>query len=190
MPDMLIESIGYGLGTRDMPNRPNVLRGIIGDAAETGTSFDTVCVIETHLDDCNPEWLGMMMETLLDQGALDVAYTPLQMKKNRPGIRVTLICDPAQRIEFEKTLLQNSSAIGVRAYETRRRKLQREVKSVETEIGQIDIKCLYDGDQLIRITPEYESCRHLAEKHNRPLPEIYRLAERAADHLFDDQGAS
>ena len=187
MPDMQIENVGYGLGTWDMQDRPNVLRGVIGEAEEIGVQFDTVAVIETHLDDCNPEWLGGLMEMLFDAGALDVAYTPLQMKKDRPGIRMTVICSPDLAAQMETLMLRNSSAIGVRRYQTRRRKLLRESQTVSTELGEAQIKCLFDDEQLVRITPEYESCRQLAEANKKPLPEIYRLVERAADHLFDRQ---
>ena len=88
---------------------------------------------------------------------------------------------------MENILLRNSSAIGVRRYRTRRRKLLREQRTVQTKLGDVLVKCLYDGKRLVRITPEYDSCRKLAEINNRPLPEIYRLAERAADVLFDQQ---
>nr|NIS43029.1 LarC family nickel insertion protein [Desulfuromonadales bacterium] len=107
----------------------------------------------THLDDCNPEWLGGLMEGLFDDGALDVAYTPLQMKKNRPGIRMTVICPPDLAMQMETTILQNSSAIGVRRYQTRRRKLLRENRTVRTELGEAAVKCLYDGERLVRVTP-------------------------------------
>jgi uncharacterized protein (TIGR00299 family) protein len=185
MPEMTIEAIGHGLGSRDMPERPNVLRGIIGDTAEVRAEDDRVTVIETHLDDGNPEWLGYLMEKLFTAGALDVAWTPLQMKKNRPGTRLAVICDPADRTTMERLILRDSSAIGVRAYETRRRKLQRENCEVRTELGTVQVKCLYDDDALVRVTPEFESCRQLAEQKQIPLPEVYRLAERAADELFN-----
>lgn len=186
MPEMTIEKIGYGLGTRDMKDRPNVLRGIIADVEEFSSNHDTVSVIETHLDDCNPEWLGYLIDLLMAHGALDVAYTPLQMKKNRPGVRITVISPVDLAHEMEKQLLLQSSAIGVRRYETRRRKLQRESQTVMTHLGEVVVKCLYDGHKLVRITPEFESCRTIAEQSNRPLPDVYRLAERAADSLFEN----
>lgn len=184
MPGMSIESIGYGLGTRDMKSRPNVLRGIIG-RVKGDHERDTVSVIESHLDDCNPEWLGHLMDQLFDRGALDVAYSPLQMKKNRPGVGLTVISPIELATELEKTILLNSSAIGVRRYETRRRKLSRETATVTTAVGEVTVKLLYDDSVLVRVTPEYESCRRLAELVGRPLPEIYRMAEQAADSLLD-----
>ena len=187
MPAMIIEQTGYGLGSRDMADRPNALRGIIGDTATISTAYDTVSVIETHLDDCNPEWLGTLMEQMMDQGALDVAYSSLQMKKNRPGIRVTVISEVTLADKMEKLLLRHSSAIGVRRYETRRRKLRRESRNVNTPLGAATVKCLYDDGELMRVTPEHASCRELALKSDRPLPEVYRLVERAADNLFKDE---
>ena len=184
MPEMVLAAIGHGLGTRDLKNRPNVLRGLLGDAEEVRATDDRATVIETHLDDGNPEWLGYLMEKLLAAGALDVAFTPLEMKKNRPGTRITVVCTPADRMTMETQLLRHTSAIGVRAYETRRRKLRRENREVQTDLGPITVKCLYDGSELVRVTPEFESCRNIAEATDRPLPEIYRIAERAADRFF------
>ena len=189
MPAMTIDRTGYGLGSRDMADRPNALRGIVGDTTVVSNEYDTVSVLETHLDDCNPEWLGALMEQMLDQGALDVAYSSLQMKKNRPGIRVTVISEIALADLMEKLLLRHSSAIGVRRYETRRRKLRRENKHVSTPLGEATVKCLYDDKELVRVTPEYESCKKLALQNDRPLPEVYRLTERAADVLFKDEEA-
>ncbi|MBE0500908.1 MAG: nickel pincer cofactor biosynthesis protein LarC [Desulfuromonadales bacterium] len=187
LPAMTIETIGYGLGRRNRQDRPNVLRGIIGEVTTSGADADRVSVLETHLDDCNPEWLGALMEQLLHQGALDVAYAPLQMKKNRPGIRVTVISKIETAETLEKLLLRHSSAIGVRRYETSRRKLQRENKEVTTPFGPAMVKCLYDGQELIRVTPEFSSCHELAQRNSRPLPEIYRLVERSADTLFKNE---
>ncbi|PLX73768.1 MAG: TIGR00299 family protein [Desulfuromonas sp.] len=184
LPAMTIEKSGYGLGTRDIEGRPNVLRGIIGETVTNNGSTDTVSVIETHLDDCNPEWLGALIETLFEQGALDVVYAPLQMKKNRPGTRITVICRPETAGTMERLILRHSSAIGVRRYQAERRKLRREENVVETAVGPAEVKCIYDGDTLIRVTPEFESCRQLAKATDRPLPEVYRLAEQAAAALF------
>jgi hypothetical protein len=186
LPAMTIDRTGYGLGSRDMKDRPNALRGIIGEAT-TNTDSDTVTVLETHLDDCNPEWLGALMDQLMERGALDVAYSPLQMKKNRPGIKVTVISKIEEADTMEKLLLRHSSAIGVRSYETRRRKLHRENKQIDTPLGAATVKYLYDEGKLVRITPEYESCRKLALKNDRPLPEVYRLVERASDSLVPSE---
>ena len=121
---------------------------------------------------------------LLDAGALDVWFTPIQMKKNRPGTRITVISPEALADRLAELVLLESSAIGVRRYQAERRKLRREENVVETAVGPAEVKCIYDGDTLIRVTPEFESCRQLAKATDRPLPEVYRLAEQAAAALF------
>lgn len=186
LPEMTLSAVGYGVGGRDLIDRPNLLRGLLGQASEQG-DCDQVCVLETHLDDANPEWLGALMEQLLLAGALDVGYSPLQMKKNRPGVRVTVIAPPPLAEPLSRLLLRQSSAIGVRRSMTERRKLRRQAGGVITALGEAAVKLIYDGEQLLRITPEFESCRLLAEQSGRPLPEIYRLVERAAESLFMGQ---
>ncbi|MBW6510923.1 MAG: nickel pincer cofactor biosynthesis protein LarC [Desulfuromonadaceae bacterium] len=173
--------VGYGVGSRDPEERPNVLRGFLAQhGGIAGLETDQVAVIETHLDDANPEWLGDLMERLFDAGALDVAYAPLQMKKNRPGVRITVIASLKQRELLARQLLHHSSAIGVRCYETTRYKLRRAAATLTTELGEVQVKLLFDGDALVRVTPEYDSCREVARRHQRPLADVYRLAEIAS----------
>ncbi|MHB1397232.1 MAG: nickel pincer cofactor biosynthesis protein LarC [Trichloromonadaceae bacterium] len=191
LPEMLLTAVGYGVGGRDLPDRPNLLRGLLGEASSQG-DCDQVCVLETHLDDANPEWLGALMEQLLRAGALDVGYSPLQMKKNRPGVRITVIAPPPLAEDLSRLLLHQSSAIGVRRTLVERRKLRRQSASVATALGEAAVKLIYEGEQLLRITPEFDSCRQLSEQSGRPLPEVYRLVERAADRFYlgtgcDDQ---
>ena len=184
LPTMTLERIGYGVGSRDLDDRPNVLRGLLGAAAATGPEADEVTVLECHIDDGNPEWLGVLVEDLLAAGALDAAFGPLQMKKNRPGTRLTVVAPPAQETDLARRVLRQSSAIGIRLHRERRLKLRREGASVETSIGPARVKLLFEGETLLRVTAEAESCRQLAAKSGRPLPEIYRLVERAADTFF------
>jgi hypothetical protein len=186
LPAMTMEKTGYGVGGRHLPDRPNLLRGILGETSAAGET-DRVAVLETHLDDANPEWLGALMDRLLEEGALDAGYAPLQMKKNRPGLRVTVVAPLDRADRLCRLLLRESSAIGVRRYETCRTKLRREEKEVATSLGAARVKLLYDGGELVRVTPEYDSCRQLSETGGRPLPEVYRLVERAADELFEKQ---
>lgn len=183
LPAMTLAAVGYGVGGRDLADRPNLLRGLLGESSEAG-DCDQVSVLETHLDDANPEWLGALLEKLLQAGALDVGYSPLQMKKNRPGVRVTVIAPMHLAEPLSRQLLHQSSAIGVRRYTTERRKLRRQGAKVNTALGEAAVKLIYEGEQLLRITPEFESCRQLAEQNRRPLPEVYRLVERAAEDLF------
>ena len=185
MPDMVLSEVGYGVGGWQLDDRPNLLRGLLGDAScPRGMDMDQVTVIESHLDDCPAEWLGTLMERLIKEGVLDIAYSPLQMKKDRPGIRLTAIAEPAQADRVARLILRETSAIGVRLYEARRRKFRREIQTIDTEWGSAQIKLIFDGEQLLRITPEHASCVQLAEAHGRPLPDIYRLVTAAANRQF------
>ena len=189
LPEMTIERIGYGVGGWQLEDRPNLLRGVIGTkTAVAGMARDTVTVIETHLDDSSPEWLGSLLERLMSDGALDVGFTPLQMKKNRPGTCLTVVALPQQAESLSQTILRESSAIGVRMYESRRLKLRREPAVVATDFGEARVKLIYQGEQLLRLTPEHDSCQALAKATGRPLPEIYRLVTATANRRFGLEG--
>lgn len=185
LPAMTLGRVGYGVGGHELTDRPNLLRGLLGEpAAASGLQRDEIVVLECHLDDSPPEWLGDLSERLLEAGALDVALAPLQMKKNRPGCALTVLAEPADETALTRLILTGSSAIGLRSSRARRFKLERRLASVTTELGEVRVKLIYDAGQLLRITPEYDDCRALSRHSGRPLPEIYRLAERAADKLF------
>lgn len=185
MPEMTIERIGYGVGNLELEDRPNLLRGIVGQkSAATDFELDLVTLIETHIDDSSPEWLGSLIDRLMTDGALDAACAPLQMKKGRPGTRLTVVARPHEAKRLAETILRESSAIGVRMHETRRMKLRREPATVQTECGEASVKLIYEGKLLLRITPEHASCQRLAEATGRPLPEIYRLVTTAANRRF------
>ncbi len=186
LPEMTIERIGYAVGGWELDDRPNLLRGIIGSKpAIAGFESDTVTVIETHLDDSSPEWLGSLIDRLMTDGALDAAFAPLQMKKNRPGTRLTVVAQPQEAEHLAQLVLRESSAIGVRMHETRRLKLRREPATVQTDFGEAAVKLIYEGEKLLRITPEHASCQKLAEATGRPLPEIYRVVTATANRRFD-----
>jgi len=182
-PTMTLEQVGYGVGSRDPADRPNLLRGCLG-RVESRAGRDRVTVIESHIDDSTPEQLGYLMERLLAGGALDVGYSPLQMKKNRPGVRLTVVARPAEKEHLARFILRESSAIGVRFYESERLKLRREAGVVTTDLGEAVVKLIFEGEELLRITPEFESCRSLAEATESPLAEIYRLVEHAAEEKY------
>ena len=185
MPAMTIERVGYGIGGWELDDRPNLLRGFVGKrAAATDFEHDSVTVIETHLDDSSPEWLGSLIDRLITDGALDVAFSPLQMKKNRPGTRLTVVTQPHEAKQLAQTILRESSAIGVRMHEAHRMKLRREPATVQTEFGEAAVKLIYEGKQLLRITPEHASCQQLAETTGKPLPVIYRVVTAAANRRF------
>ncbi len=185
MPEMIIGRIGYGVGGWQLEDRPNLLRGIVGTKSATdGFERDTVTVIESHLDDSSPEWLGALIDRLMSNGALDAGFTPLQMKKNRPGSSLTVVARSHDAPRLAELILHESSAIGVRMHETRRMKLRREAADVQTDCGEATVKLIFHGQQLLRIAPEYDSCRKLAESTGRPLPEVYRVVTAAANRRF------
>jgi uncharacterized protein (TIGR00299 family) protein len=189
LPEMTIGRIGYGVGGWVLDDRPNLLRGITGSKAATeGFDRDTVTVIETHLDDSSPEWLGSLIDRLMSDGALDAAFEPLQMKKNRPGTRLTVVAKPQEAECLAQMILRESSAIGVRMHETRRMKLRREPATVQTGFGEASVKLIYEGEKLLRITPEHASCQKLAEMTGRPMPEIYRVVTTTANRQFGLEG--
>ena len=188
MKGVIPERIGYGLGTRDMHTRPNVLRAVLGhldssvDQSESlDWHADTVTVIETNLDDINAEHLGYFVETALECGALDVFYTPIQMKKNRPGVLLTILCNDTDVDRFSEKILRETSAFGVRYRNVARRKLQREQIMVKTSFGQVQVKLGRLNGKLIQASPEYESCRELALNKEVTIKEVYSAALKSLD---------
>ena len=182
------ERIGYGLGTRDMLTRPNVLRAVLGQAKTVDETKpldwerDTVNVIETNLDDINAEHLGYFVEAALKAGALDVFHTPIQMKKNRPGVLLTVLCAGGDVDRFSEMILRETTALGIRRYAVDRRKLRREVVAVETPLGQVRVKLGRLNGELVQVAPEYESCREIAVKVGLPLKDIYVAAQKALEN--------
>ena len=183
MRDLIARQVGYGLGTRDNKTRPNVVRAVLADAAEDAVGehdweTDTIAVLETNLDDVSGEVLGHFVETTLAAGALDVFHTPIQMKKNRPGVLLTVLCSAADADKFTVRLLRHTSAFGVRRSFTERRKLRREFVNVKTEFGEIPVKLGKLDGETVQAAPEFEVCRAKAVQAGVPLREVYDAALR------------
>lgn len=172
MPPMVIQKIGYGVGQRDLPESPNLLRILIGEDRPDAET-ETVVLLETNLDDTNPEWLGFLMERLFDAGALDVAFVPIQMKKNRPGIQVQVMGRPDQKEVLMEILFRESATLGVRFRYAVRSIAGHSPETVDSPWGQIAVKkiALRNGGYFVQ--PEFEACRDIALQHDRPLREIY-----------------
>jgi hypothetical protein len=183
MRDFAAEKIGYGLGTRDNRTRPNVLRALLGETSSGAQAHDwetdTISVLEANLDDLNPEILGYFVERALTAGALDVFHTPIQMKKNRPGVLLTLLCAEIDADKFTELLLRETSTFGVRRHSTERRKLAREFATVKTAHGEVTIKLGKLDGKIIQAAPEFESCKTVAEQAKVPLKQVYDEAKRA-----------
>jgi len=176
-PSFICRAVGCGAGDRDFGDGPNVLRVFMGDKADP-LPGDEVRVLEAHIDDMNPEILGYLMDRLLAAGALDVAFSPLQMKKNRPGVRITAIIPAAGVETMARMVLTETSATGVRHYPVVRLKLERHVEERETSLGMVKVKVVSEGGVMLRTVPEFEECRRIAETKGIPLQEVYRIIER------------
>ncbi len=172
MPPMTIGKTGYGSGTRELKDRPNMLRVIMG-TLQSGTRKESVRVLEANIDDMNPEWAGYLMERLFEEGALDVSFIPAQMKKNRPGILVKIVCNENQQNLLTAILFQESTTAGVRSYRAERSIVTRRSTTIRTRYGSIKAKVLGDGSGGERIVPEFEECRRLAQSKKLPLRKIY-----------------
>jgi hypothetical protein len=177
MPEMKIARVGYGLGTRDPSARPNVLRAILGDRTATlAAETDEITQIETNLDDLSPELAGAAMERLFAGGALDVFFTGVQMKKNRPGFVVTVLCPHEKASELARILLTETTAFGVRMHRAQRLKLRREFHQRETPYGIVRVKLGFLGDELVQAVPEYASCHDVAARAGVSVKDVYIAA--------------
>jgi pyridinium-3,5-bisthiocarboxylic acid mononucleotide nickel chelatase len=172
MPPMVVESIGYGAGTRMLADRPNLLRVLLG-RNEQPSRTDTVVVLEANVDDASPEWLGFLMERLFDEGALDVLFCPVQMKKNRPGVLVQVIGNPLHKDLLTEILFRESTTLGVRFRYSQRTTLERSSEEVDSPWGKMQVKKVRQPDGSFRLFPEYEACRKIARDENLPIREIY-----------------
>jgi uncharacterized protein (TIGR00299 family) protein len=178
LPPMRPRRIGYGAGSRDFGDTPNVLRVVIGDA-DVAASVHLVVVIEAEIDDMNPQLYGVLMDRLLATGALDVYYTPIQMKKNRPGTLLTIIAPPSLKDPLTTIVFRESTTIGVRFSEVRRECLERETLTVETPLGSVRVKVARRDGVVMNAAPEFDDCLRLAGEHQRPVKDIQALAVQA-----------
>jgi len=184
VPSMKVEQVGYGAGDNDFPSTPNVLRVLIGEAAESvrlkaDTTASSVVVIECEIDDMNPQLFGVAMERLYAAGALEVFYVPVQMKKNRPGTLLTVVAPPGLRGALSEIIFSETTTIGLRYSEVDRECLVREHANVETAVGTVRMKLAWRNGKLVNAAPEFEDCAKLAAEHNVPVKEVQALAVKA-----------
>jgi hypothetical protein len=179
IPAMTLTAVGYGAGTRDLPI-PNVLRVLVGEQPSTGDALiERLVVLETNVDDMNPEVYDHVMRRLFEAGALDVFLSPIQMKKNRPATRIHVLCSPEQVAGMKGILFAETTTLGVRQTEVMRHALARHVEEVETAYGKVRVKVARWGQGQTKSAPEYEDCRRLAEERGVPLREVYQAVERS-----------
>ena len=177
MPRMRIRQVGYGVGTRKVQEMPNLLRVVLGER-EAFCEHDDVVVVETNIDDMNPEIFGFVMERLFEEGVLDVIWIPIFMKKNRPGTAIQVICTEADREAVVRRLLLETTATGVRYYQAGRSKLPRKEKTTATSYGNVRVKEILSPDGCWFIAPEYEDCRKIALEQGVPLKVVYDTISR------------
>ena len=177
MPAMVIDRVGYGAGTRDLEEQPNLLRIVTGEK-KNDFEHDQTCLIETNLDDLSPEITAYVSEKLFEQGALDVFLTPILMKKGRPAAKLSVLADDTLRDALMETLLTETTTFGVRCSTVERFKLSRHFTEVKTRWGVVRVKHGYLRDKLLKSVPEYEDCKRLAEQNHIPLQVIYEEAIR------------
>lgn len=182
-PEMTIEKSGYGAGARDFPGRPNVVRLTIGEAASatfaTKTAQESIAVLEANLDDLNPQVFGYVMDRLLEEGALDVFGMPVQMKKNRPGTLLTVLCRPEDAAKLTQIIFRETTTLGVRQRLEQRQILSRRWVTVATQWGDVRVKIASMNGTVTNYAPEYEDCRKIAAERQVPLKTVMQAAASA-----------
>ena len=176
-PSMTVEAVGYGAGAADLHEQPNVLRVFLGERAVREAGRDSVTVIEANLDDMNPQIYGYFVERALKAGALEVFTTPTQMKNNRPGQLLTVLCQPPDTERLMNLIFRETTTIGARTYRAERQILERESITVETSLGTVRMKISRLNGDVLNAAPEYDDCRRIAAERGLPLKQV--LAEAA-----------
>src|SRR6185295_10419432 len=164
MPSMESSTVAYGAGTREYDNFPNVLRVFVGETLGDEPRVERLLMIETNIDDLSPQILGHVMDRAFDLGALDCYFTPVQMKKNRPGVLLSVLCERDRKEQLLNLLFTEATTLGVRSYEVERRALRRSMVRVETQYGPIDVKVGHLNGHVVNEMPEFEQCRAAATK--------------------------
>jgi hypothetical protein len=184
-PAMTVRAVGYGAGTRDPEGRPNVLRLWLGEALVGRTA--TMLLIETNIDDMNPELYGYAQDRLFEAGAADVWFAPIQMKKNRPGVLLSVLCPIERENDVVDVLLRETSTLGVRVREVARHEAERETLEFESSLGPAAVKVKRLPGRPPVVAPEYEACVRLARERDLPLAEVYRIVQAEALSQLVDQ---
>jgi uncharacterized protein (TIGR00299 family) protein len=179
-PAMKIEKAGYGAGTRDFTRHANVLRITIGEPqTDSGSSQETISVLEANLDDLNPQVFGYVIDRLFEENALDVFGMPVQMKKNRPGMLLTVLCHPGDAAKMSHLIFSETSTLGIRRRDEQRQALTRKWTNVSTKWGDVRMKVANMNGSVTNYAPEYEDCRRIAREKRVPLKDVMQAALNA-----------
>lgn len=178
-PGMTVEEVGYGAGTKDFEGWPNVMRIWIGEESEP-VGNETLVLLETNIDDMSPEIYGYLMEKLFTMQAVDVWFTPIQMKKNRPAVMLSVLAPRHAEFDLTQTIMRETSTLGIRVSSVFRHIAEREIVGFDSTVGHTKVKVKRFMDDILSIHPEYEECRRIALERNIPLQEVYRIIETEA----------
>jgi len=187
IPQMTSDVTGYGAGTREYEDFPNVLRVMVGETEADVALDERLWMIETNIDDMSPQLLGHVMDRAFELGALDCYFTPVQMKKNRPGVLLSVLCERTSKETLMKLLFTETTTLGVRSYEVRRRALRRSMVRVETQYGPIDVKVAHLNGRVVNEMPEFDQVRAAAKKAGIPVKEV-EDATRSALRILNERG--
>ena len=185
IPRIKTDRTGYGAGTRQYENFPNVLRVLVGETEVDDATSERLWMIETNLDDASPQIVGHVMDRVFELGALDCYFTPVQMKKNRPGVLLSVLCGRSEKEAVMKLLFTETTTLGIRSYEVERRALRRDVVTVKTQYGPIDVKVAHLNGRVVNEMPEFEQCRQAAVAANVPLKVVEEAARVALAKIRD-----
>jgi uncharacterized protein (TIGR00299 family) protein len=172
VPQIIVDQTGYGAGTREYEKFPNVLRVLVGQSEPRASTHERLWMIETNIDDVSPQIIGHVMDRAFELGARDCYFTPVQMKKNRPGVLLSILCDDREKESMMRLLFTETTTLGVRTYQVERRALQRNMVRVETEYGPIDVKVAHLNGSVVNEMPEFEQCRRVAREVGVPLKAV------------------
>ncbi|HAA53137.1 MAG TPA: TIGR00299 family protein, partial [Myxococcales bacterium] len=179
VPAFALERVGYGAGTRVLQDRPNLLRLLLGEDHAQSKNEGTLLQVELNLDDLSPEITAFAVEQLFEAGAKDVWLTPIHMKKGRAAQLLGLLCERKQLGHIEAILFAQTSTLGFRYFPVERRILERDIRKVDTDFGEVSMKIGFQGDTIHTVAPEFEDCRTLAKEHDVPIKQVYAQALHA-----------
>jgi uncharacterized protein (TIGR00299 family) protein len=182
-PDMTLDMVGYGAGSKEISSWPNVLRIWLGEEKEI-SGDDTLILLETNIDDMNPQIYGYLMEKLLAEKAADVWFTPIQMKKNRPAVMLSVLAPVHYESHLINIVMRETSTLGVRVRPVSRHIAQRDMAEVESSLGRVRVKIKLFSGKILDVSPEYEDCRRIAVERNIPLQEVLRIIEGESRQLL------
>ncbi len=173
LPKIEIERVGYGTGKKTF-NIPNLLRIFLGKEKQSGTdTTNKLMILETNIDDMNPESYSYLVPLLLNRGAFDVFLTNIIIKKGRPAVMLSVLCEPEKQFELESIIFTETTTLGIRRYPVDRNSLDRKIITIDTQFGKVSVKLAYRDGRLLKVLPEYEECKRIAEEKSLPLKDVY-----------------